>query len=363
MIRPTQRRLAVILGAAALALGAAAPASAGAPSDFVGLSSDDVFAGDGGYRAQALDRQRAAGVGLLRQNWDWAAIERSPGRFDFSAYDAYVAATAARGIRILPVLYHPPRFHARGGGRHGVYPPRSYRAMGRFAAAIVRRWGPRGSFWRQYPGVPKVPIRSWQVWNEPSVPVYWRPRPSIRGYTKMLRTVARYIKRADRRAEVVTAGLPVTKLRSAIRLGRFLRGMYRAGGRSGFTTLAINAYSRNTREMSRIVRGVRRIMRRYRDGRARLWITELGWGTGGPKHRFNVGTAAQASRIGSAVKWLARKRRRMRLRGFVYFQWRDQRPYPPHYRDLWGLHTGLLDVAGRPKPALFAFSGAARRVR
>jgi hypothetical protein len=34
----------------------------------------------------------------------------------------------------------------------------------------------------------------------------------------------------------------------------------------------------------------------------------------------------------------------------------------PGGTDFWGLHTGLLSIAGRPKPAYYAFQRAADRV-
>jgi hypothetical protein len=40
-----------------------------------------------------------------------------------------------------------------------------------------------------------------------------------RAYVRMLRVVGRAIKRGDRRAEIVTAGLPSSKLRSAVPIG------------------------------------------------------------------------------------------------------------------------------------------------
>ena len=46
------------------------------------------------------------------------------------------------------------------------------------------------------------------------------------------------------------------------------------------------------------------------------------------------------------------------LKGFVYFDWRDARPYTGGF-NFWGLHTGLLKLNGKPKPALKAFSAAA----
>jgi len=46
------------------------------------------------------------------------------------------------------------------------------------AAETVRRYGRGGSFWAANPGLPALPPRSWQVWNEPSqTNGYWRGTP------------------------------------------------------------------------------------------------------------------------------------------------------------------------------------------
>lgn len=363
-----RRRLPIsILAASALfaALALAPSVSADAPRhDFIGISTEDVVRGSSAYRAEQLPRQRQAGIGLIRQNFDWATIEVRRGRYRFGFYDEMVGAAARNGIRIMPVLYNPPSFHSTAplrGRERGVYPPRRAAAMGRFARALVRRYGRGGSYWRSHPEVPAAPIRSWQVWNEPNLPVYWRPRPSARAYGRLLRTVYRYIRRSDRRAEVVTAGIPPTTLPGSIPYTRFIRDMARSGGR--FNTLAVNSYARNTRVLSSTVRSARRAVRRGGRGRARVWITELGWGTGGPSHRFNVGFAKQARLIESSLDWIGRNRKRLKLRGVVYFQWRDQVPYPPAYKDMWGLHTGLINLDAVAKPGLGAFTEAARRSR
>ena len=94
-------------------------------------------------------------------------------------------------------------------------------AMGRFARKLVRRYGPRGSLWRQNPGVKKVPIRSWQIWNEPNLRVYWCGRPRARAYVQMLRVVGKSIHRVHKRAEIVTAGLPPSELSGTIPLPRY----------------------------------------------------------------------------------------------------------------------------------------------
>ena len=365
MKTPSLRQTSIVVLVCCLVLGLV-PAVASAADDFVGMASQDVLAGSPAYRAENLPRERDAGVQIIRQNFDWASIERSKGHFDLAFYDQYVADMARARIRILPVLFNTPPFWSskpRRGGTRYLYFPRNPRSMGRFAAVLVGRYGPNGSFWRSHPDLPKLPVHSWQVWNEPNLVFYAAPRPSARRYAKMLRTVSRFIRKSDPSAEVVTAGIPPSKLKSAIRITRFIKGMYRARARGTFNTLAVNSYAINSSELAHIVRSVRRVMNRYHDSGAKIWITELGWGTGGPKHRFNVGFAQQGARITSTFNWIAHNRDRYGIRGLVYFQWRDQKPYPPTFKDMWGLHTGLVNIDGVAKPALQSFSAAAQQLR
>ena len=145
------------------------------PSSFFGIVSEDAFANPGRYRANTFNQLARMGVGLVRQTFDWAAIERAPGRYNFLPYDGLVGSLAARHMTVLPVLLDPPRFLSsapKQGAEPGTYPPRNYADMGRFAATLVRRYGPRGRFWLAHPELPQIPIRAWQVWNEPSLPAY-----------------------------------------------------------------------------------------------------------------------------------------------------------------------------------------------
>ena len=67
----------------AVALALAPAAHAAPPSDFVGMTSEDAFAGEGQYRSATMAQQRSVGVGLLRQVLDWTNVETSPGHYDF----------------------------------------------------------------------------------------------------------------------------------------------------------------------------------------------------------------------------------------------------------------------------------------
>ena len=203
-----------VVAAAALAAGCG-HSTAPVRDDFVGVVSDDLLHGNAHYRMENLARQRRAGIRLVRQTILWSEIERAPGRFDFSVYDSYVAALAAQRMDLLPILIDPPDFRSRAparGRKEGVYPPRRDRDFGRFTAAVARRYGPRGSFWRANPSLPRVPVTSWQIWNEPNIPAYWASGPDPHEYVRLLAAGAGAIRSVDPKAEIVSAGVAESKL-------------------------------------------------------------------------------------------------------------------------------------------------------
>ncbi|MGG7380561.1 hypothetical protein ACQ7B2_18045, partial [Escherichia coli] len=83
-----------------------------------------------------LAQQARAGAGVLRQGFDWASIERTPGHYDFTTYDNWVAAAARHGFRILPILGAPPSFRAHSTAA-SVGPPTSNASFASYAVAVV----------------------------------------------------------------------------------------------------------------------------------------------------------------------------------------------------------------------------------
>jgi len=337
-------------------------AQAGPPPDFLGIVTEDAFGRPGRYRNAQIRRQRRLGIGIVRQTFDWRLIERRPGQYSLRTYDRFVGDLASRRMRVLPILFNPPPFHSSApprGARRGTYPPRDPEAMGRFAAALVRRYGPDGDFWKAHPRLPRLPIRSWQVWNEPSIPVYWPSGPDPAAYVALLRATGGAIKAVDPGAEIVSAGLAESRL--GVPFGRFVAGMYDAGAAGTFDTFALHAYARSESGVVAAVEAARARIAANGD-RARIWVTEIGWASGGPRSPFTVGERGQARLIGRMIGALGRARARLGIRGVVYFNWRDARPFPGG-REFFGLHTGLLRLNGSSKPALSAYGGAARSLR
>ena len=357
------------MACAALALGAA-PACGGdaankprlpqaMPRDFIGIVAEDALAALPRDRRRILRRLRATGVRLIRQTFDWSLVERSPGRYELAALDAYVSAAAAARMEVLPIIFNPPPFRSsaprRGAGR-ATYPPKRPASLGRFAAALARRYGPQGSLWRARPRLPRVPIRAWQVWNEPNLPIYWGGDPDPPAYARLLAAAGRALKAVDPHAEVVSAGLAESRL--GMPFEPFVRELYEAGAADSFDTFALHPYAADTDAAVRAVERTRELLDELDDA-APIWVTELGWASGGPGSPFTVGERGQAARIRSVFSELVDQRRDLGVRGVVYFNWRDAPPYPGG-QDFFGLHTGLLRRNGSPKPALHAFRAAVR---
>jgi hypothetical protein len=338
-----------------------APVAATPPQDFVGIVSDDTFARENPYRSRQLRQQQAAGVRLIRRTFDWTHIEEAAGRYQFDYYDRYLAEVVSHRLRLLPIIFNPPPFRSSAparGARRGTYPPRRAGDMARFATVLARRYGPGGDFWEANPHLPRLPIRSWQVWNEPNIPVYWPSGPDAGEYVELLSAVAAAIRKVDRHAEIVAAGMAESDL--GVPFSDFLTDMYESDAEPAFDTLAVHAFAGDPEGTVRAVEDARKIVSENGDD-APIWVTEFGWASGGPSSPFTVGASRQATNIRAALLELARRREELGLRGVVYYNWRDAPPFEGG-EDFFGLHTGLLRVGGTAKPGLEAFSAAARQI-
>jgi hypothetical protein len=334
--------------------------AAGAPHrDFFGLVSEDVYAGQRPYRERTLAMERRVGVRLLRQTFDWKTIEPSPGTYDFSYYDEYVSEAASHGMRLLAILFNPPPFRSSApssGARRGTYPPRRSGDMAAFASALARRYGPGGSLWKEHPHLRRVPIRSWQVWNEPNLPVYWPSGPDPAAYVRLLRATGRAIKRVDPGAEIVGAGLSQSRLGMPFR--KFVTRMFHAGASDTLDTFALHPFARDAGGAIDAVESTRQLLHGLGE-QTPIWITEFSWASGGPPSPFTLGERGQARNVREAMNDFVRRRRDLGIRGAIYFNWRDSQPYAGGH-DFWGLHTGLLRENGSAKPVLGVFKRAAR---
>jgi len=349
----------VVLAVACLCSAGAAAAAAADP--FYGIYTENSH-----KPATAIDgevaRQAATGAGLVREPLDWNAVERAPGQYDWSRFDAVVRTAAARGVTVQPIIWNPPAFRSSkpaGSTQGGMWPPANPQDMANFARLAVWRYGPLGSLWclRVGPiGLPVCskgyrPIGSWMVWNEPDYPSFWPAGPNPNGYAALLRATSQAIHGADPRAEVVLGGLSIR----ATVAGAYLDRLYATGAVSFADTLAIHPYGRSVGAMLDRVAELRAIADAHGDTAKPIRVTEYGWATGGrPSLDQVVDEPCQAALMNAATLALAARRDAWKLSGIVAFNWNDR----PTTSTIWPFFTGLVRVDGSAKPSLDAFTRA-----
>jgi hypothetical protein len=336
------RRL-VIAATLVLCLSLASQARAAAPPSFYGL----IPAVD--PDSTEIARMGAGRVGTLRINFVWGAVQLTAGApFDWSHYDAIIGAAARSGIRVLPTVYSSPSWAA---ARMNFPPSRAHVEDFRaFVQAAAARYGSNGSFWAQNPLIPKLPVTWWQLWNEVNSPSFWFRKPNAKQYVGLLRVFNGGIKAGDPSAKIVLAGLFRTpQIKNGIPLDRYLPAVYRAKGKRFFDAVAIHPYATTPKDALTAVKDARKIMIKFRDRRAALWVTEIGWATGGNPTPLTVSPQRQAAYLRQTYKMLAANRGRLNLEGVIWYSWRD---VPG---GIWFNHTGLFTQTLDPKPAWNAF--------
>jgi hypothetical protein len=337
-----------------LALVVPAAADATQRSSLFGINSWSVLDDD----AQ-LAPLRGTAIGAYRVGFSWRAAQPQAGApYDFATHDRLVASAARLGVRLLPVLSDSPQW-VRGSSSRAGEPPEAGFEMSRFeqfAAAAARRYGVGGSFWASHRDLPYLPIRDWEVWNEPNFPSFWYGgrRPRAVDYRLLLAAARRGLTAGDPRARILFGGLsygaapvpPVRYMRAFLRL---------RGSRCLFDDVAIHPYSRSPAEALGKVRRMRAILDASGRDDARLWLTEYGWSTGGdPGNRFHASEARQRRKLVRMTRALLRERARLRLRGIYWFALRDAESGADD-PTWWGWDTGLLRADGSAKPAFESY--------
>jgi hypothetical protein len=354
----------------------ASPAEA-VPQGFVGVDGDGpLFDPTANLNlGDQLGQMVAHGVQSLRTAFDWAATQpyesyNDPGYValtsaqklaytliggvptDFTNLDQLVGLAAQRGLTILPTVIYTPSWDAERNQSGGLPIPASSAPYARFLSALVYRYGPGGRFWAANPGIRRVPIRRWQIWNEPNLPFYW-PQPFARSYVSLLRAAHDAIKRADPSATVVLAALTNFAWRAIGQIYRI------PGARSLFDIVTINGFTKTPAHVMLYLRLMRDALIHLGDGQKPLIYTELSWPSAkgkSPMHwDFNTTESGQARNIAAVLPMLGAQRASLGLLSFYYYTWvGDEAPRSPafSYAGLLALRDGHL-VA---KPALGVFT-------
>ena len=309
-----------------------------------------------------------SGVESARVIFDWSEAQPQPALpVSFHETDPVVARAAERGIELLPVVIYAPPWAREVPGRKASAPD-DLPAYAAYLRALVRRYGPAGTFWAEHPELPARPIRAWQIWNEPHMEYQWTPRKDWqRKYGALVRVADRELAAADPGARLVLGGLTNFSWRE-------LRALYERGDvRGHFDVVALNAYTRETPNLIEIVRRGRKVMASRGDAKMPIRVTEFG--ASASRDRLKVGRDEDhlqttdrklAKLVLSAYEALAANRRRLRIERAYWYTWAS------HYTV--DTRAGIFDFAGlvryeenastfAPRQALGAYRKSARQLQ
>jgi hypothetical protein len=370
-------RRPALLFALLIAVALPAGASARVPQGFVGMMIDGPLfpvTEPGIDISRQMDKMVSSGVESVRVVFDWQATQPYEHWADvppadaaqftdvggvptkFGQLDELVGLAAQHGLRVLPVVIYTPAWDAAPHPPTAFATPRRTGPYAAFVAALVQRYGPHGTFWSR--GAPRVPLRMWQIWNEPNISTFWPPRPFAPSYVALLRAAHTAIKRADPGAKVVLAGLPNF---SWVQLGVIYRVH---GARRQFDVAAVHPYTAKPQGVITILNRVRNVMDRAGDTHKPILADEVSWPSSLGKVAngggFDIATteAGQARKIAALLPLLGLNRARLNLLGFDYYTWAGT-----ERRD--GLAFGFAGLfrfsAGSfvAKPAFFTFRRSA----
>ena len=344
--------LAVALSGVMMAPAAGTAAAASKPpADFVGILANDIsaYSHDPAYWATQFEEMHRARIAVIRPTLDLTRPS--------DTLDAFFVQAAVHHLRVVPLIMDSHKYVVPAGPKHGVYPPKRLGGLAKYANGLAKRYGRKGTLWRgPLRKYRRYAVRSWQIWNEPNLPVWWQPRPNPKSYARMTKVVGRAIKRADRRAQILSAGIPDSKQSKPRNYKRYLSAFLRAGGGRYVDAVGVHAYARTVPGVKRVLRTYRKVLNAHHGRRVHMVISEVGWASSGHRNPMVVGVKGQARRIAGLFRMVKRVRRSYKIDGLYYFDWRDyQAPAGDPRATTWGYHTGLIRADGKRKPAFKAF--------
>ena len=315
-----------------------------------------------------LQQLKRGGVDSLRVPISWGSVQpHRRGGYDWSSSDSYVAAAVAARIEVFPFLSSAPSWAVPTDRRVGsprFLPVRNGKQRSgwkQFVIKAIQRYGPRGSFWRENPELPRRPIHTWQVWNEPNFK-YFVARPNPAEYGKLVKLTYAAAKAADRRAKLVLGGLFSRPIEATFNVrppqayfaADFLEQMYRStpGIKSKFQGVALHPYTGSYKNLPGRIEEVRRVLVRNHDAGKAFFITEMGWSSEPPRkgNSFAKGVRGQARELKGAFRLLKANQRRWHLQRVFWFSIND--------------YSGLCNFCGgsglfhgeTPKPAWYGYA-------
>jgi hypothetical protein len=225
------------------------------PDDFSGL----VHAGSTNTRKE-YNFLNYLDAGWILHTFNWSGIEPEQGEWDFMYYDTLVDKARAGGKKVLGLLAYDNWWIHEDLDTHFYIPPERLPDYLNYIRETVSHFRGR--------------VDAWCIWNEPNF-IFWN------GTDEEFFVLARQA--ADAVREIDTE---VTLLGGAFNRGffglpeKFIRGLFESGAMEKVDAVAFHPYELNPRRAARLYDRFRAVVSEYGFG-DKIWITEIGYPTGG----------------------------------------------------------------------------------
>ena len=196
-----------------------------------------------------------AGFKWIRMDFAWGGIERKKGEYNFAAYDRLLQALEPQGIRAIFILDYFNHLYDEGLPPHT---DEGRAAMATFAAAAVTHFKGKGIVW--------------EMWNEPNIAQFWKPKPNADDYAKLAVAVGKAIRAA------APDELYVGPATSTIDL-KFLETCFKGGCLEYWDAVSVHPYRQKDPETAGVdYRKVKLLIAQYGPKEKRIPILSGEWG-------------------------------------------------------------------------------------
>jgi hypothetical protein len=278
-----------------------------------------------------------AGFKTLRMDFSWAATERMPGQYNFEAYDRLLKSMEPHNLRALFILDYANPLHDQGQPPHT---DAGRAAMAKWAAAAVTHF--------------KGKAILWEMWNEPNIAQFWKPKPNAQDYAKLAIEVGKAIKSAAPDEQYIG---PATSKIDLV----FVEECFKAGCLQYWDTVSVHPYRQKPPEtVTDEYRKLRWLIDRYAPAGKSIPIYSGEWGYSAAWRNFDEGLQGRYL----PRQWLINLYNEVPLS--IWYDWHDDGPDPKEGEHHFGTvrhdyrkdHPQVYD----PKPAYLAAATLAKQL-
>ncbi len=208
---------------------------------------------------------KRSGIKYLRISFGWDAIEYEKDKYNWHFWDDFVKTGVEEyGITMIPYVCYTPAWNSTEPQDSALYwniPAVDMEEWDEFMFDLVTRY--------------KDYIKTWELWNEPDIEIYWRTQDPGQ-FAEFHKIGAKAVRRADPEAKVVLGGIAYRP--------EWIQALFEEHGLSEYVDV-VNCHNyfetwheNPVEEITDYVNDVYNVVNEYGDGQP-IWMAEVGYST------------------------------------------------------------------------------------